>query len=183
MSMRKLSVVALLVIIPAALDAQRGGGSGGSGRGFRAAGGASEADAMIRDMADSPSLSKDLEKANPVEILLDKKKDLKLTQAEEKDLKTLNSAVRDSIKPYLKTIDSVAREMKKTGDFAPTSGQMLIGRNLTRESTDSVAAVYGRAQEEALTKIAEERREPAAEVIKKQREDARAARRGGRPPV
>ena len=176
---RKLYLVALLMILPSLLEAQRGGG----GRGFRAAGGASEADAMIRDMAESPSLSKDLQKANPIETILDKKKDLKLTSDEEKELKTLNGELKDAIKPFLKTIDSVAREQKKTGEFAPTQGQMLIGRQLTRESTDSVMMMYRGAAEQAVAKLAEERRQAANDLLQKEREAQRAARRGGRPPV
>lgn len=181
MSIRNFSVVALLVVLPVVVEAQRGGGGGG--RGFRAGGSAREADAMIRDMAESPSLSKDLQKANPIEAILDKKKDLKLTSDEEKELKALNGELKDAIKPFLKTIDSVSREMKKTGDFAPTSGQMLIGRRLTRESTDSVMHMYRGASEQAIEKLGDERKQPATELLQKEREAAMAARRGGRPPA
>jgi hypothetical protein len=180
---RKLTLLALLVlVIPATLSAQS------RRRGLGAGGGAAEADKMIRDMAESPSLAKDLQKANPVELLLDKKKDLKLTSDEEKELKTLNNSLKESIKPYLKTIDSVAKEMKKTGDYAPTQGQMVIGRQLTRESTDSVMTRYDAASGDALAKIAEERRQPATEFLQKEMESQMAARRGGRggrgrPPV
>ena len=183
MSMRKLSLAALFVILPAAVEAQSRGGGAGGGRGFRAAGGASEADAMIRDMAESPSLSRDLQKANPIEFLLDKKKDLQLTSDEEKELKSINNSVKESIKPYMKTIDSVAREMKKTGDFAPTQGQMLLGRRLTREMTDSVMATYQWAGEQGVAKLAETRRQPATDLLQKQVESMVAARRGGRPLV
>ena len=187
---RKLSLLALFLIVPLTLDAQGrrggGGGGGGGGRGFGAAGGAAEVDAMLRDMAESPSLSKDLQKANPVEALLDKKKDLKLSSDEEKELKTINSSLKESTKPYLKTIDSVAREMKKTGDFAPTQGQMLIGRQLTRESSDSVMSKYMAASEAALAKLTDEPRASATELLQKEREEQMAERRkarGGRPPV
>jgi hypothetical protein len=185
MTMRKLSLIALVLIVsvPLTLEAQRGGGGGGSRRGLGAGGGSDEADRLIRDMADSPSLSKDLQKANPLEVLLDSKKDLKITSEEEKEIKTLNNSLKDAIKPYLKTIDSVAREMKKTGDYAPTQGQMVVGRQLTRESSDSVMVKYRAASQEALAKLAEERRQPATELLQQQMEAQRAARRGGRPPV
>ena len=185
---RKLSLVALLLIVPLTLSAQGRGGGGGSsgGRGFRAAGGAAEVDAMLRDMAESPSLSKDLQKANPIETLLDKKKDLKLSSDEEKELKTINGALKDATKPYFKTIDSVAREMKKTGEYEPTQGQRLIGRQITRESSDSVMSKYGAAVDAAIAKLAEEHRAPATELLQKEREAQMAERakaRGGRPPV
>ena len=202
MTSRKLSLLALLVFVPVTLDAQgrRGGGGGGggatatptaddcgtassNGRGFRAGGGAAEARKMINCMQDSPSLSKDLEKANPVETLLDAKKDLKLTSDEEKELKNLNKQLKDEVKPFFKTIDSVAREMKKTGDYAPTQGQIVVGRGLTREASDSVMTKYSGVRDVALAKLAEDKRQPAADLLQKQMEAQMASRRGGRPPV
>lgn len=182
MSMPRLSVLALLVIIPATSFAQRGGGGGDFGR-MGSGGSAKDADRMIRDMADSPSPAKDLEKANPVEILLDKKKDLGLTDAEQKELKSLGNVVKDSTKPYFKTIDSAQREQKKTGGYAPTSGQMLILRRVSREAADSVRSHYARAGQEALLKLTEEHRQPATDLLKKEIDELMAARRGGRPPV
>lgn len=202
MTTRKLSLLALLLIVPVTLNAQgrRGGGGGGGGggatptaddcgtasstqRGFKAGGGSSEANKMINCMKESPSLSKDLEKANPIETLLDAKKDLKLTAEEEKELKTINKQLKDDTKPYFKTIDSVAREMKKTGDYAPTSGQMVIGRTLTRESADSIGAKYRAATDAGLAKLSEDKRQPATDLLQKQMEAQMASRRGGRPPV
>src|SRR6185436_12215764 len=97
---------------------------------------------------------KDLQKANPVEMLLEKKKDLGLTKDEEKELKTINDGLKDSTKPYFKTIDSVAKEEKKPGDYAPTSGQLLIGRRLEKEMSDSVMTLYRGAAEQAIGKLA-----------------------------
>src|SRR4051794_14239533 len=111
MTPRKLSLLALLVILPVALNAQRRGGGGGSSGGgdlggTTAAGGddcksastsgrggsggagkASDANRMINCMKEPPSMSKELEKANPIETLLDNKKDLKMSGDEEKELK------------------------------------------------------------------------------------------------
>ena len=204
MTMRKLPLLALLLIVPVALHAQgrRGGGGGGGGgggsavptaddcraasgggRGLGAGGDAAAAKRMIACMAESQSLSKDLQKANPIEVILDAKKDLKLSSDEEKELKTINNELKDAIKPYLKTIDSIARENKKTGDYAPTQGQMLVGRQLTRESADSVGAKYRAATDAALAKLTEEHRQPASDVLQKEMEAQMASRRGGRPPV
>ena len=138
---------------------------------------------MIACMSESPSLSKDLQKANPIELLLDAKKDLKLSSEEEKELKTINNELKDAIKPYFKSIDSVARENKTTGDYAPTQGQMLIGRQLTRESADSVGSKYRAATETAIAKLTEEHRQPATDLLQKEMEAQMASRRGGRPPV
>ncbi len=200
MTTRKLSLVALLVIVPLTLDAQRRGGSssGGAtstptadycgtassdGRGFKAGGGAAEARKMINCMKESPSLAKDLQKANPIEIILDGKKELKLSSDEEKELKAINNELKDAIKPYFKTIDSVTREGKKTGDYAPTQGQIIVGRQVTRESADSIGTKYRAATDAALAKLTEERRQPATDLLQKELEAQMAARRGGRPPV
>src|SRR4051812_25980640 len=85
---RKFSFVALLLVLPVVVaEAQRGGGgSTRKTRGFGAADG-SETDAILQGLAESPSLSRDLQKANPVESLLGKKKDLQLSADEEKELK------------------------------------------------------------------------------------------------
>jgi hypothetical protein len=202
MTTRKFSLIALLLILPLTLHAQRrrGGsdaGGGGSpapsaddcgtastgGRGFTAGGGAADAKKMMNCMKESPSLSKDLEKANPLETLLDAKKDLKLSSDEEKELKNLNKQLKDDVKPFFKTIDSVAREMKKTGDYAPTTGQQVMGRSLTRESADSVEARYRTASDAAIAKLAEEHRQPATDLLQKAAQAQMASRRGGRPPV
>jgi hypothetical protein len=204
MTTRKLSLLALLLIVPVSLQAQRRGGSGsssggggappksddcgtassdaGKDRGFKAGGGASEAKNMINCMKESPSLAKDLQKANPVEILLDAKKDLQLSKDEEKELKTLSDAVKDGVKPFLKTIDSVDREFKKTGDYAPTSGQLTIGRALRRESSDSVMVKYQTAAQDAIAKLAEPHRQPATETLQKAQQDM-ASKGMRRPPV
>jgi hypothetical protein len=202
MTPRKLSLIALLVLVPVALNAQRRGGRGGGGgpiggaatptaddcraasgggRGLGAGGGASDAARMINCTKDSQSLSKDLQKANPVEILLDAKKDLQLSKDEEKELKTINDGVKNAIKPFLKTIDSVDREFKKTGDFAPTSGQMVVGRGLRRESADSVMAKYQTAVQDALGKLSDDHRQPATDLLKKEQEEL--SKKMGRPPV
>lgn len=201
--MRKLPLLALLLVIPVAVHAQgrRGGGGGGGvggasaptaddcraasggGRGFTGGGDASSAARMINCMKESPSLSKDLEKGNPIEMLLEAKKDLKLTGDEEKELKAINKDLKDAIKPFLKTIDSVAREGKKTGDYAPTQGQMIVGSQLTRESADSVGAKYRAATDAGLAKLSEDKRQPATDLLQKEMEAQMGARRGGRPPV
>jgi hypothetical protein len=137
---------------------------------------------MINCMKESPSLSKDLERANPIETILDAKKDLKLSSDEEKQLKDLNKQLKDDVKPFFKTIDSVAREMKKTGDYAPTQGQVVVGRALTRESADSIGSRYRAASDAAIAKLTEEHRQPATDALQKAME-AQMASRGGRPPV
>jgi hypothetical protein len=187
MHAHRLFLATLLMVGPAMVEAQRGGGgSRGGGRGFGAAGGSREADALIRDLADSPSVSRDLQKQNLVEIILDKKKDLKLSSDEQKELKALASSLKESLKPYFKTIDSAQREQRKTGDAAPTQGQMIILRGVLREASDSVRVTYERVTPDVMAKLSEEHREPAAGIVKKELDEQKEARRnarGGRGPM
>ena len=69
------------------------------------------------------------------------------------------------------------------GTHAPTSGQIVIGRALTRESSDSVGAKYRAATDAAMAKLTEEHRQPAQDLLQKEMEAQMAARRGGRPPA
>ena len=188
MKMRNLSFLALLVVVPTVSFAQGGAGGDqpkknpGFGKGMDTKG-ADGADALIKGLKEPPSMSKEMQKANPVEFLLDKKKDLQLTDAEQKELKAIVSAMKDQTKPYFKTMDSVQREQKKTGDYAPTTGQMVILRRVSREAQDSVRAIYDRSTQDALAKIAEEKRQPATDALKKEMEEQMAERRGNRPPM
>jgi hypothetical protein len=142
----------------------------------------------MQNLAESPSLSRDLQKANPIESLLGKKKELQLSADEEKELKTLNESLKQTVKPFIKSIDSVSKENKKTGEYAPTQGQMLIGRQLTRAYTDSVMASYETAADAAVDKLAADHRQAANDFLDKEAKDRQAeaeARQQGkrRPPV
>lgn len=183
MKIRHLSFLALLVAVPAVSYAQGDGPKKtGYGKGLDTKG-ADGADALIKGMKEPPSMSKDMQKANPIEFLLDKKKDLQLSDAEQKEIKTIASTVKDQTKPYFKTMDSVQREQKKDGDYAPTTGQMVILRRLSREAQDSVRAIYQRSTEEALSKISEDKRKAATDALQKEQEERAAERRGGRPSM
>jgi hypothetical protein len=187
MKMRNLSFLALLVIVPTVSYAQGGGDdkpkkNPGFGKGMDTKG-SDGADALIKGLKTAPSISKEMQKANPVEFLLDKKKDLQLSDDEQKELKTIVSTMKDQTKPYFKTLDSVQREEKKTGDYAPTTGQTIILRRVSREAQDSVRAIYERSAQDALTKIAEEKRPAATDALKKEMEEQAAERRGNRPPM
>jgi hypothetical protein len=175
MTRRQLSVLALLLIVPMIAEAQR------SSRGRRSRGFAG--DSGKADFSQSQSLTKDLQKANPLEALLGKKKDLKLSPEEEKELKALNDALKDEVKPFFKTIDSVQKESRKPGEYAPTQGQLLIGRHLTSACADSIIARYDVAADSAVAKLAADRRQAAVELLEKEEKEREAQAQKARPPV
>src|SRR4051812_31166030 len=148
MSTRRLFIAAMLVLFPLSLQAQRKGSAGVAGAtaagasesngcgtasgGFGKIGGggsAKEADCVQKNMKGSASMAKDLDQQNPVSILLDRKKDIKLTDDEQKSLKSLNETLKDSVKPYFKTLDS-AQKVMKDGGGDMESGQRMILRSL-----------------------------------------------------
>src|SRR4051812_17320294 len=111
-------------------------------------------------------MSKELDKQNPIAILLDRKKDIKLSDDEQKQLKSLNDMLKDSTKVYFKTLDSAQKEMKNGGsDMA--AGQRMILRSLLQQTSDSVTARYDAALKDAMGKIAAERHQAATDALEK----------------
>src|SRR4051812_15328477 len=172
MTRRRLSFVALaLVALPSLLLAQRGGGR---------TRGPEKMDMSRIGKGGSPV--KELEKENPVALLLDKKKDLKLADEEVNALKTINEQLKESVKPNLKAIDSVQKELKKNED-GPTTGEMFIARKLTEIETASVTSRYDAALKDALSKLTADHQQAASDLLAKEREERANSRRGGRPPA
>jgi hypothetical protein len=172
MSRRRLSVLLLLLVIPVIASAQRTGGrrsSDGGSRGSERAG--AQASATIS--------AKDLENQNPIELILDKKKDLGLSGTEVDELEKLNDRLKDSVKQSLHTIDSIAKAMKRTGDAAPTTGQMFIGRTVTSQQVALVRTQYEAALKDALTKLDAARQPTATALVEKSLKEQAGSRRGG----
>ena len=124
MSARRLSLVAVLLVVPMILSAQKRGGGGGGSK--------SERGKMTFDTTrarNSGLLSpKDLEKENMVGFVLDKKKDLKLSDDEVKALKGINDRLKDSVSVAMNSLDSIASRMRRTGEKAGDG--IMRGRHL-----------------------------------------------------
>ena len=164
MTRRGSLVLALLLMLPVTLDAQgrRGSGTGG-GTGAGTGGGGGPAGGPIGrpagtvvygEKSETQKIAKDLEDANPIAALLDAKKTLKLSREEEDALKSLNRELKNAIKPLLKALDSV-----------------------------SIQARYSTATDSAMTKLIDEHRRAAKDLLQKQNEARLAKRRSARPPL
>lgn len=101
---RGVMIGALLMTLPALALAQRGGGMrGGGGMGGRGGAGRGEGVRV-------PEVStKDLQKFDPVKVLLDKHKDLKLDDAQRKGLDSLDKQVTWNVKKLAERVDSTQK--------------------------------------------------------------------------
>jgi hypothetical protein len=143
------AILALFLVGPLALDAQgrRGSGTGGGSGAGTGGGGGPKRDPVAPPArisgSDEPSLSREIERANPVDALLDARKQLRLSREEETELKSINKRLKTEIKPFLK--------------------------NLTSEAIDSVAQKYRAATDSALAKLTEEHRSAAKDLLQKKK--------------
>ncbi len=175
MSARKLSLVAVLLVLPALLPAQRGGRSGG---GSSAGAGGTPPDVStstksgikidkdpVRPKTDNgiPS-TKDLQRENMVNFVLDKKKDLKLSDDEVKALKQINDHIKDTVTSPMKSLDSISGEMKHGGD-------MRAARVFAPNYVAEVRAQYDTFLKEALTKLSDEHQKAANELIEARKKE------------
>ena len=166
MSVRRLSVVAALLVLPTILSAQKRGDRGGKSE---------NKDKMALDtgrVRGSGIMStKDLQKDNMVAFVLDKKKDLKLSDDEVKALKGINDRLKDTVSVQMNSIDSIASRMRPTGDLAPTEGDRNVGRLIASARITEVRSQYDAFLKEALTKLSEEHQKAANDLIEVRRKE------------
>jgi hypothetical protein len=165
MSARRLSLVAALVVVPTILLGQRGGGGGVSsatqGTGVRTK---IDADPVKPTRINGIPTSKELQKENMVNFVLDKKKDVKLSDDEVKALKSINDRLKDTVSAPMKSLDSIAGEMKRGGD-------MRAARVFAPQYVGEVRFQYEAFLKEALTKLSEEHQKAANDLIEARRKE------------
>jgi hypothetical protein len=169
MSVRRLSLMAVLLVLPTILSAQKRGGGSSAG------GSKSERNKMTFDttrVRSSGLLStKDLEKENMVGFVLDKKKDLKLSDDEVKALKGINDRLKDSVSVAMNSLDSIASRMRRTGDLAPSEGDRQVGRLIASQRVSDVRSQYDVFLKEALTKLSDDHQKAANDLIEARRKE------------
>jgi len=174
--------LALLVVIPALLSAQRGGG-GGSGGTRRPGSGFSDS-AEVR-----PLSRDDVNDANPLNLLVDKRKDLKLTDAQLAALKDASAKLKDRILPSLKTIDSLNSVMRLLSTSLADQDAARSARSTFLQTLKSIRDTYAASAQDAVTQLDPDQQKTANEVVQRQRDqfDKRVRERmgvipGGWPP-
>jgi hypothetical protein len=113
------STLTLLVLFPAVLAAQRGGGMGrGGGGGGRGGGRGGGGGGNTYDELSS----KDIGKFDPVKLLLDKHQDLKLDDQQTRTLTQLDSSVKLDNKLLADRIDSAQKALADNANARSTRG-------------------------------------------------------------
>jgi hypothetical protein len=166
MSARRLSLVAVLLVVPTILSAQRtrGGSSRSSERG--------KMDLDTAGVRKSGILStKDLQKENMVAFVLDKKKDLKLSDDEVNALKAINDHLKDTVSAPMNSLDSIASRLRRSGDFAPSEGDRTAARLIATQRIAEVHSQYDAFLKEALSKLTEEHQKVANDLIEARRKE------------
>jgi hypothetical protein len=181
MSARRLSLVAALLIVPTLVHAQRGGGGGGGGSSSGKFG--RPVDAEIKDNGPKDAtgimLTKDLQKENMVQLILDKKKDLKLTDDEVKQLKSINDHIKDTISGPMKSLDSITSELKRrSGEQGPDRQGMLTGRIMSEAHVAEVREQYTAALKDALSKLTDDQQKAANDLINARRKELAGDKKG-----
>jgi len=176
-----VAVVLLLVLTPALLTAQSRGGRGGGRRG---------GDQPATMAAPTPSAgrmpsTRDLEKANPLAHLLDKRRDLALTDAQVEGVKTLQAELAPSMDSLLARYDSLMKVPGARSSFASLSDeqrqQMMGQRIAVADVTDGLQAAYEAAGARALGLLDEgAQREKGAELLARHRRETMGSLGGGR---
>ena len=168
MSVRRFSVLAVLLVLPTILSAQKKGDRSKSEM-------EKEKDKLALDtgkVRGSGIMStKDLQKDNMVAFVLDKKKDLKLSDDEVKALKGINDRLKDTVSVAMNTLDSIASRMRRTGDLAPTEGDRNVGRLIASDRIAEVRSQYDASLKEALTKLSDEHQKAANDLIQARRKE------------
>ncbi len=164
---RTILPAVLLLTLPIAAEAQRGGG----GRGM---GGSKDADwnAVTADVPKGPSISgKDFIESSPLAMLLDKKKDLKLNDAQIAAIKSADEKLQAANKDRYALVDSLKKQMKPSVAANTEDETRVI---LARDAMQGVVRDI-RASQDADTKtvvgtLDAEQQKTAAELLEKHAE-------------
>jgi hypothetical protein len=109
--------------------------------------------------------SKEIQKENMVDFILDKKKDLKLSDDEVKALKEINDHLKDTTKAQLHSLDSLANEIRYSGQ------EDAAGRIFGAQYLADVRRQYDEHLQAALGKLNEEQQKAANALIESRRQE------------
>jgi hypothetical protein len=187
---RLAQIVFLLAILPALALAQRGGGGGGGGRG--GSGGRGDKYAPTNDLPKYPAAI-ELQKLNPVALLIDQRKKMPLDDSTVAVLRVLQSKIYERNGDLLARYDSVQRLYKNENANDASS---LKADSLRRSALQQVGimnamldSLMSRRQTDNLDALAliadDKQKKKAADLLDKQDSDfaklmPAGASRGGR---
>lgn len=172
--MRPTKVALLsLVLVPAVALAQRGGGAAsGRTRGEKSADWNS-----VESANKGVKLSKgDLENVSPIKLLIDKKKDLKLSDDQVNKLKELDGKLKETNEPSFKALDSLKRAAQpplRAGEPSDEErDRMMSARRGISAVVGTIRGNYESSAMDAMALLDESQQKAAADLLKKQKEQA-----------
>jgi hypothetical protein len=163
---RRLIILAMLLALPTAAWAQRGGGRTQSDR---------RTELFDKDaQPKGPSLrARDVDDQNPLKLLIDKRKDLGLNDTQVAGLKDAESRLREQNAALFKTLDSLVHEMRP-----PLGSPSDEDRSRIRSARTSVAGVLGSvwanddaAAKEAVAALDAEQQTKANALLEQRKEE------------
>jgi hypothetical protein len=162
--MIRLAVVAL-VLIPATVSAQRGGGGRGSRMGASDEGSRAGGSSMLR-------LSNgDVDEMSPIKRLIDKRKDLKLSDAQVKQFKDLESEMKTRNEHLFKQLDSLRKDMTFSGK-ADDRSRIADDHQVVVDLVGNIRLSYNETLKRATELLDDEQKQKAAEIVDQLNSDA-----------
>jgi hypothetical protein len=179
-----------VLIIAAATTASAqgfpGGGGGMGGRGGMGGGRGGAPGGMGRAYAPPNPSAEDVEKQDPVKLLLDKKKKLKLDKTQIAQLATLGASLKQQNSAYYLRVDSLHKTFKvpSSGGFTRSSGSdgdragMMENRQLFIETLTQVRQNNKTARDSAIVLLKDPQKNKAYDMLEKQLEESDKLMRG-----
>lgn len=178
-----VALLALLVVMPSIVLAQRGGG------GRPPAPGHTSDDDMGARAGGSPGgamklpSASDLEKQSAVHLFLDKKKKLALTDSQVTQLEALAAQLKVQEAPIAQRADSLRKAgAPPSGSFADLSDEertrLVAWRLVAGDIMDGIRTSERSAAQQALALLTEGQQGKAKELLDQQREEQRRSMRG-----
>lgn len=169
---------AATLIAPNSAHAQRGGMGGMGGRGGRGGGMGGNRQGSGGGQEFS---TKDLEKENPITMLIDKRKDLKLTTPQLEKLANLKDSLKVKNDTIYTRLDSMSKSMR--GGSYGSGGDNETARSARAVFSSDLAEVrdnFDAAAQSALALLDDDQKKTAGELLDKLRKDnePRGGRRG-----
>ena len=175
------ALAAMLLVLGSTVAAAQGypGGGMGGGRGGPGSGMGG------RPGAPPNPTAKDVQKQDPVWLLLDKKKKLKLDKAQVAHLTTLGAKLREQNAPLYTRVDSLHDTFKApSGGFQRASvtednrGAMMEHRQMLFETLRQVRENNRTARNDAITVLKEPQKKKAYDMLEKQLQKSDEMMRG-----
>lgn len=166
---RPMHAVLAFAMIASTAAAQRGGGRGGDR--FGGSGNNDLKNALSENTIGMKLTVGDVEDMSPVNLLVDKRKDLKLTDDQLKQFKAMNEKLKETNKPHLKALDSLRTAMRPRGgggDPEVERARLMMTRDEVNGVLKTIRGNYQTALDEALPVLDATQRPKADELLKRQ---------------